>query len=48
MAHWFRALTALPEVLKFQQPHGDPQPFIMRSDASSVPEDSYSILTYNK
>ena len=32
-----------------QQPHGDSQPSIMKSDPSSVvSEDSYSVLTLNK
>ena len=33
---------------KSQQPHGGSEPSIMRSDALFSPEDSYSVLTYNK
>ena len=35
---------------KFQQPQGGSQPSVMKSDAlsSSVYEDSYSVLRYNK
>jgi hypothetical protein len=51
MVQWLRALTALEEVPEFnsQQPHGDLQSSIMRSDALfSVSEYSYSVLTYIK
>jgi hypothetical protein len=51
MAQWVRAPDYSSKGSKFksQQPHGGSQPPIMRSDAlSGAPEDSYSVLTYNK
>jgi hypothetical protein len=47
MAQWWRALTALPEVLEFNslQPHGGSQPSVIDTVPSSgVYEDLYSVL----
>jgi hypothetical protein len=47
MAHWLRALTALPKVLSSN--HGGSQPFVRDlTPSSGISEDSYSVLIYNK
>ena len=52
MAQWFRALTALPEVLSSvpSKPHGGSQPSVVGDlmPSSGVSEDSESVLIYIK
>jgi hypothetical protein len=52
MAQWFRALTALPEVLSSvpSKPHGGSQPSVVGDlmPSSGVSEDSESVFIYIK